>query len=411
MPANKYRWVILILSYLCMLVFALTLQSLPPILTLVIKDLRLPYAEAGSLMSLFALPAMLLSIPAGLLADRFGPFRIGMLSLILAVIGMSVIVVSGTFLYISSGRVIAGIGAVIISIVSAQTLSQWFRGREAGTAMGIWNTAMPVGTIICFTSFGKLGESFGWRMPISIVVIMGIVVLASFLLLYRNAPNLPQKVQAGEGWARLLSKVPKVGAHIWLTGLCWMWFNAAIISFSTFAPDFFISKGYNIGFAGFLVSLLMWGSLGFSPVIGRLVDKVYNNDIFIGGGGLILSIAIYLVVTSTDYLFPMAVMSVAVALVPAPVFSFVSRVSEPENVGLGFGILSSLSGVGMSFGPYLAGAIRDKTSSYEMSFYFLSILALLVATTAFTLRIMTRRIAQDRDQRAHSLREDLSLES
>jgi predicted MFS family arabinose efflux permease len=248
-------------------------------------------------------------------------------------------------------------------------------------------------------------------MPISIVVIMGIVVLASFLLLYRNAPNLPQKVQAGEGWARLLSKVPKVGAHIWLTGLCWMWFNAAIISFSTFAPDFFISKGYNIGFAGFLVSLLMWGSLGFSPVIGRLVDKVYNNDIFIGGGGLILSIAIYLVVTSTDYLFPMAVMSVAVALVPAPVFSFVSRVSEPENVGLGFGILSSLSGVGMSFGPYLAGAIRDKTSSYEMSFYFLSILALLVATTAFTLRIMTRRIAQDRDQRAHSLREDLSIES
>jgi MFS family permease len=86
-------------------------------------------------------------------------------------------------------------------------------------------------------------------------------------------------------------------------------------------------------------------------------------------------------------------------------------VSEPENVGLGFGILSSLSGVGMSFGPYLAGAIRDKTSSYEMSFYFLSILALLVATTAFTLRIMTRRIAQDRDQRAHSLREDLSIES
>jgi MFS family permease len=86
-------------------------------------------------------------------------------------------------------------------------------------------------------------------------------------------------------------------------------------------------------------------------------------------------------------------------------------VSEPDNVGLGFGILSSLSGVGMSFGPYLAGAIRDKTSSYEISFYFLSILALLLATTAFTLRIMTRRIAQDRGQRAHGLREDLSVKS
>ncbi len=393
MPASRYRWVILILSYLCMLVFAFTLQSLPPILTLIIEELKLTHAEAGLLMSLFSLPAIFLAILAGLLSDRWGPFKTGVISLVLVITATLLFAVSDTFLYAGLGRVIAGIGAVTISIIAAQMLSQWFRGRQIGTAMGIYNTAMPVGTIICFTTFGRLGESLGWRMPIFITALIGVVGLIAFLLLYKPAPNPPQKIDFDkeEKVTGLFSGLPKVGVLIWLVAFCWMWFNAATISFSTFAPDFFMSKGYSIGFAGFLASLVMWGALGLSPVIGYLVDKVNNNDVFIGVGGVIMATAIYLVTRSTDFLFPMVVMAVAVAFIPAPVFSFPSKILQPENLGLGFGILSTVSGVGMFFGPYMAGLVRDKTGSYEISFIFLSILALLVTLTAIILRIKMRR--------------------
>ncbi len=393
MPASRYRWVILILSYLCMLVFAFTLQSLPPILTLIIEELKLTHAEAGLLMSLFSLPAIFLAILAGLLSDRWGPFKTGVISLVLVITATLLFAVSDTFLYAGLGRVIAGIGAVTISIIAAQMLSQWFRGRQIGTAMGIYNTAMPVGTIICFTTFGRLGESLGWRMPIFITALIGVVGLIAFLLLYKPAPNPPQKIDFDkeEKVTGLFSGLPKVGVLIWLVAFCWMWFNAATISFSTFAPDFFMSKGYSIGFAGFLASLVMWGALGLSPVIGYLVDKVNNNDVFIGVGGVIMATAIYLVTRSTDFLFPMVVMAVAVAFIPAPVFSFPSKILQPENLGLGFGILSTVSGVGMFFGPYMTGLVRDKTGSYEISFIFLSILALLVTLTAIILRIKMRR--------------------
>jgi len=376
-----------------MLVFAFTLQSLPPILTLIIEELKLTHAEAGLLMSLFSLPAIFLAILAGLLSDRWGAFKTGVISLVLVITATLLFAVSDTFLYAGLGRVIAGIGAVTISIIAAQTLSQWFRGRQIGTAMGIYNTAMPVGTIICFTTFGRLGESLGWRMPIFITALIGVVGLIAFLLLYKPAPNPPQKISLDkeEKVTGLFSSLPKVGVLMWLVGFCWMWFNAATISFSTFAPDFFMSKGYSIGFAGFLASLVMWGSLALSPVIGYLVDKVNNNDVFIGVGGVIMATAIYLVTRSTDFLFPMVVMAVAVAFIPAPVFSFPSKILQPENLGLGFGILSTVSGVGMFFGPYMAGLVRDKTGSYEISFIFLSILALLVTLTAIILRIKMRR--------------------
>jgi len=393
MPASRYRWVILSLSYLCMLVFAFTLQSLPPILSLIIKELKLTHAQAGLLMSLFSLPAIFLAILAGLLSDHWGPFKTGVISLILVVIGTVIIALSGGFLFAGLGRVIAGVGAVAVSIVAPQMLSQWFRGREVGTAMGIYNTAMPVGTIISFTTFGRLGESLGWQIPILITVMIGVAGLVAFLLLYKPAQNPLQKITFNkeEKVTAFFSSLLKVGVLMWLVGLCWMWFNAAIISFSTFAPDFFVSKGYSIGFAGFLASLLMWGSLGLSPVIGRLVDKVNNNDVFIGVGGIFIATAIYLITRSTEFLFPMVVMAVAVAFIPAPVYAFPSKILEPEDLGLGFGILSTVNGVGMVFGPYMAGVVRDKTGSYVMSFIFLSILALLVTLTALILRIKMRR--------------------
>ena len=166
MPNNGYRWTILILSYLCMLVFAFTLQSLPPILPLIIKELELTHAQAGLLMSLFALPAIFLAILAGMFLDRFGAYKTGSISISLVILGASILAFSDTFLFAGLGRILSGIGAVTLAVVSAQLISQWFRGREIGAAMGIYNTGMPAGTIVSFMAFGKLGEAFGWRTPV-----------------------------------------------------------------------------------------------------------------------------------------------------------------------------------------------------------------------------------------------------
>ena len=392
MSGSRYRWVILILSFVCMLGFAFSLQSVPPILTLIMKELDLTHTEAGLLMSLFALPTVFLAVLFGSLSDRWGPFKMGVISLILVTAGTLIFAVSDTFLFAGLGRAIAGVGAAAVSIVSAQIVSQWFRKGELGTAMGIFNTAMPVGTIVCFTTFGRLGESLGWRVPIFITTIVGAIGLASFLILYKPVSNRLQGTTGGkERETGLFSSLLKVGMLIWLVGFCWMWFNASIISFSTFAPDFFISKGYTIGFAGFLTSLLMWGSLGLSPVIGRLMDKVGNNDVFIGLGGLAIAIAIYSITKEVNFLLPMVVMAVAVAFVPAPIFSLLPKISKPGNLGLSFGILSMFASMGMLFGPYVTGFLRHKTGSYEVSFAFLSILALLLSLTAFVLRTKMRR--------------------
>jgi predicted MFS family arabinose efflux permease len=367
-----------------MLGFAFTLQSLPPVLTLIIEDLGLTHTQAGLLMSLFALPPVFTSIFTGFFSDRLGPYRVGIISFVFMIFGVVTFAFSNSFFQAGVARVVAGIGASTLAIVSAKLVSQWFGGREIGTAMGIFNTAMPVGTIICFSTFGNIGERLGWRMVMFIVAAVGVVGLLGFLTIFKSVPGESKRRDPAEKRrdAKLLLNLLSITTPVWMIGLCWMWFNAAVISFSTFAPDYFISRGATITLAGVLVSLLMWGSLVLSPVIGRLVDKLGNNDIFIGAGGLLLGISIYLVTKVERALFPMAVMSFAVAFVPAPVFSFPAKVLRQEILGLVFGLYFMMSSLGMFFGPYVAGFVRDKSGMYETSFVLLSVIALLITLTA-----------------------------
>ena len=74
---NGYRWSILGLAWFCIFTFAVLYQSIPTILRILMDTLDITHSQAGGLMSLFALPAVLLSIPSGLLADRYGARVVG----------------------------------------------------------------------------------------------------------------------------------------------------------------------------------------------------------------------------------------------------------------------------------------------------------------------------------------------
>jgi MFS family permease len=388
--------VILAVAYACLLAFGLALQSLPPILSLVILDLQLTHTQAGLLMSLFSVPGMVLAIPAGAFADRWGGGRVGTVSLLLVIVGTAGLGITRSYVVAATARTVAGFGAATAAIVAARMLSQWFAGGGLGLAMGVYSTAMPVGTIICFNAFGHLGESLGWRTPMLSVAAVTVLVLIAFRRLYRPAPDAPAPAcgQRGRGQS-LVSCLLRVGPGMWLLGLCWMWFNAAVISFSTFAPDFLVSRGHGVAQAGTLVSLLMWGTLVLNPVVGRLVDTVGNHELFVGASGVLAAAGIYWAGSSSGVLLPMVVLAVAVGLAPAAVFSLPAALLEPGQRGLGYGILASASSTGMVLGPYAAGWMRETEGSYEPVFLLLSALAMLVTVTAVVLR--ARRTREGRE--------------
>ena len=69
---SRRRWVMLGIAFMFMLTYGSTLQAVPPVLSLIMNDFYLSHAQGGLLISLYAGPGLIISIPAGMLSDRYG---------------------------------------------------------------------------------------------------------------------------------------------------------------------------------------------------------------------------------------------------------------------------------------------------------------------------------------------------
>jgi len=381
-PTEQYRWTILIIVYLSMLAFAFLFQSIPPILPLIAFELHLTYAQSGLLMSLFALPGIFASFLGGFLSDRYRMKPLGLACLFIMV-GGTLLVGWGRNLWIMwLGRIIAGIGGFTLSTLLPKLLSQWFKNRELGLAMGVFNTGVPLAAVICFGTFGKIGTLWGWRIPILLTGIYSFIAFIFFLKCCR----LPSPQEIGRtGSPGVMYSLREIRAPIWGAGLSWLWFNAGLISFSTFAPTFFLHHGYTIEQSDLLIGIPFLGSLFLSAPIGYLIDQFKHQEWLIGIGGLALSILAFCFNFGSAFLLLIILISIFVAFIPAPIYSLPPEIMRPENVGLGFGIISSCSGIGIFVGPYLVGKAKDLTGSDLWSFILISIFFLFtMISIAFT---------------------------
>ena len=377
---ETYRWVILGIVYLSLLSFALLFQSIPPILPLIIAELPLTYAQSGLLVSLFALPGLFISLLGGFLSDRYGMRSLGMGCFAL-MIGGTLLVGLGTDLKILwLGRIIAGTGSITLSILLPKLLSQWFKDRELGLAMGFYNTGVPLGSVICFGLFGRMGSIWGWRIPILFTGFYALITSLLFLSFYQ----LPSSHEIENNKPiSLYRSLKETGFPIWCVGLSWFWFNAAFVSFATFAPSLFLQKGYTIEQSGLLIGIPLLGSLVLSAPTGYLVDRFGHQEWFIGIGGTVLAILAFSFNLTSSFLFLVTLMGLFSALIPSPIYSLPPEILKPENVGLGFGVISTCSSIGLFAAPYFVGKAKDLTGSYGLSFFLISLFFLLVMISIF----------------------------
>ncbi len=375
--AARQRWGILGIAYLLILAFTFTLQLVPPVLSLVMAELRLSHAQGGLLMSLFALPGVIVSIPAGMLIDRYGQKAIGIVSFIFMIAGTAIFASGSSFPILALGRVISGMGAITLVVLAPQLLAQWFAGREMGIAMGVFNTGLPLGTILSLNFLSILGESLGWRASAWLSAGLPLVALVIFAWLFASTPRRSEKTPPqSEGFFR---SIRLAGTSIWIVGIAWGLFNAAVFALFTFTPDFLKVSGLSITSAGFVTSAVMWPALALAPLVGYIIDKIDRKRTIIVIGSLALTIFIALIPTAIGWILAlMLLIGVAQTLVPTPIFALLPEVTSPERLGLGFGIISTCLNIGLVVGPAAVGLIRDVTGSYQTSYALMAGFAFLV---------------------------------
>ena len=102
-------------------------------------------ADLRLLIGLHLSPGVVLGLPSGALGRRFCDktcVLAGFAAMTLG--GVAMVLLPGWPAQIS-GRLLAGLGGVMLNVMMAKMVADWFSGREIATAMGLYGNPWPLG--------------------------------------------------------------------------------------------------------------------------------------------------------------------------------------------------------------------------------------------------------------------------
>ncbi len=395
MKSPASRWSVLVQMCLCMLASVAAFQGIPPVLSLILKEFHLSYHQGGMLMSIFALPAIILSLPAGLLADRYGTKSVAGAALLLMTAGSVVVAIADSFLALIVGRTITGVGAVLLLVVTPQGIGAAFMSREVGLAMGIFSAAGPMGILVSFIGLPPLAAHFGWRSSVWAATVYYAAVLVLLLLFYR-VPFTRTRSNESRRWLQRMW-LDRGSLTLWLVALSWAFFNGSIVSLFSFCPDFLVNRGFTLESAGFYTSIVVIAALVFAPVSGFFTDRIRRRELLIIIGGICTALSQLFIPAYTALLIIfMVIIGGASAFIATPIYALATQVEGRERLGFAFGVLSMLNSLGVFVVPQIVGYSRDVTGSYGQGFMLMALFAFLVAMASMPILLWRQRGSEER---------------
>ncbi len=378
----RYRWFILFASFFAFVAYAFSFQLVPPLIPSIMEEFNITNTEAGLLMSIVLFPGIFLSLPAGFFVERYGVRQIGFVSLISIVFGCFVTAAANSFAMVLTGRLILGLGGSFIIPTTATMIAQWFTREELGKAMGIYGINMPFATIIAFPSASLFVIAHGWRFPFLVGLAIGIITTILFLALVkkRSITRVKRKKSARQAIGNF---------EIWKVGLVWLFFNAAALSFTTWAPKLFETfKGMPKVNASFLPTLLMWTGIICAPIYGWLSDRTGRRKSFAIAGSFLMMMAFIAIAYTSNLELTVFIIALGVtaAMVPPVASVLPAEILGPSLASIGFGITGICMNLGVSLAQPLIGFILDITESYTLSLLTMAVLSAFGAIVAYTLK-------------------------
>jgi predicted MFS family arabinose efflux permease len=373
---SSRRWLILASTVVSFFAVGVTFFAVPPLIPELVTRFGLSHLAIGVLMGAISVPAVLFSIPIGAAVDRWPARAAGNVALTLMGLGALVFALAPSYAALFAGRLLFGVGGLIINLLLARLVTTAFAGRELSLAMGIFNAVYPASMIAMFTLHPKFLAAFGWRGEL--------LVLAALVAVAAPLHNLAvPKALRGEAATEEPREERRVTAPLFALAVSWMLFFAAYASIFTFAPEWAGGGGKAL----LTVSLIPWVALFLAPLAGAVIDRTGRAAPWVLAGQLILcGVLAAMALRIIPPVPAMLLVGVTFATVATATYSLPAVLVSAARIGFAFGFITAFSNFGNIAGPAAAGAIRDHLGGWTVTWAILAALALLGAAAALMIR-------------------------
>jgi predicted MFS family arabinose efflux permease len=294
---NPYRWVVLSAFALVAGVTQMLWLNFAPLLTLVEKRYGVSELVASTLILVFPLIYVLLSLPAGALIDARGyRFAVGLGAVVTAAFAALRIWDESFWVLLAAQVGIAVAQPFIINGVS-KLVADWFEETEGATANGIGTLGMFLGMAVAMAATPALEQAAGLRVTMIVFFVVAAAAAAAFVVLVR--PNLPAPEPLGSA-----SESAGFGALLRDRQLL-LCFGAAFLglgafnALTTWIEQILAPHGVDATTAGLVGGVLIVGGIVGAVVIPLLSDRVRRRKPFLIACCLIAAVCTWLLCRAT----------------------------------------------------------------------------------------------------------------
>jgi NNP family nitrate/nitrite transporter-like MFS transporter len=337
---------------------------LGPLAPFLRSDLGLTATEQGLVTAIPLLGGSLFRPLLGMLGERIGGKRTGLLGLTLTLLTLGA---GWQFAHTTVHFYVLGffLGIAGASFAVALPLaSRWYPPEYQGLAMGIAGAGNS-GTLLATLFAPRLAEQFGWPATFGIAMVPMAMVLAIFALVARENPRRPAPATLAD-YAAVVREPDTLSLSL-LYALTF----GGFVGFASFLTTFFFET-YHVSrvAAGDLTTIVVVAGSLLRPVGGWLSDRIggYRVLVVLLAG---FCVCVALVGTLPPVRMAVALLFVGMALLGmgnGAVFQLVPQ-RFPERIGLVTGVVGAAGGLGGFLLPSVFGLVRDGTGSYAAGLY------------------------------------------
>lgn len=373
--AVSYRWVMAAITWLMMFALGASWFCFTPMIIMLTEDLAVTFEQAGILIALVPLSLVILCIPGGLFADRFG-VRITVLigGIIMGIFGL-LRGFASDFTTLAITMFLCGVGYSISYPNLPKVTGMWFPPKEYALASGVMFTGMEVGISLplILTPAVLLPWTGSWRGVFIAFGILSLVLTVIWIVLARERPksatSSPQIGSSSElkgvPFRESLSTVLR-NKYMWVLMLTTFFLLAPQIGLLGFLPTMLMEKGIEPTTAGLITSMISLFMVPGSFIVPRVSDRVGLRKPFIWVTSIIAGVALYLVGTTTG--MPLWISAIVYGFLiggMAPIIlAMPIELVGPSYSATAGGFILVGGYLGAMIAPWLAGYLSTTTGSF-----------------------------------------------
>ena len=378
-----HAWKMLTYLFLIQLSIAFVGRSIAPLGAVIGEDLGLTMFQIGLFPAALFLGQSLISIPSGFLSDKIGSKRM---------LGIITLTLSGSFYAMSLATsfdiiltliIIAGFSYGASHPSTNRGVNHWFDKKSRGTAMGIKQMGVTVGSASAALLLLPLAVQFNWQTALiiasSILLIIGVFFYFSYYEPVKSVQMKKEKIKIStlELFTHKKLMLITISAML-LSG------SQAILN------TFVVLYAYNALEISLVLSGVLLGIAEFGGALGRIGWGWLSDKVFLGKRIVILLI-ISMLVAIQSIIASLLPEGVPFYIVAGVIFIFglsasgfngiwmnvTSEIVPPSYSGRATGISITISSWGAIIFPPIFGVIIDWSASYSLGWWMIVLLMIV----------------------------------